>query len=73
MKELLPKYFSSQWSFANFKVSEAKCIVSFGQEKNTIIAVCSNGTYFKYSFDPLKGGECVRESFHNILWDNDLK
>lgn len=38
MKDLLPKYFSSEWSFAHAKiVTESRCIVAFGEERNTII------------------------------------
>jgi WD40 repeat protein len=38
MKDLLPKYFSSEWSFANAKiVTESKCLIAFGEQKNTFI------------------------------------
>lgn len=40
MKELLPKYFSSQWSFAQCRVSEDPCVASFGLDPTTIL-----GTY----------------------------
>lgn len=42
MKDLLPKYFSSEWSFAHAKiVTESRCIVAFGEERNTIIGKCT--------------------------------
>jgi WD40 repeat protein len=41
MKGILPKYFSSEWSFAQFRVPETRCIVSFGQENHTIISAYS--------------------------------
>jgi hypothetical protein len=37
MRGLLPKYFSSEWSFAQFRVPETRTICAFGSEKNTII------------------------------------
>ncbi|CAG8746075.1 28300_t:CDS:2, partial [Racocetra persica] len=38
MKDLLPKYFSSEWSFAHFKVmADCRCICGFGQERNSVI------------------------------------
>ena len=40
MRGLLPKYFSSEWSFAQFRVPETRTICAFGTEKNTIV-----GTY----------------------------
>jgi len=62
MKDILPSYFSSEWSFAQFHVPESHCLVAFGNESNTIIAVCADGSYYKYSFDPLKGGDCKQET-----------
>ena len=55
MKEILPSYFSSEWSFAQFHIQDTRCIVCFGVEKNSIVVVCSDGSYYKYSFDPVKG------------------
>jgi hypothetical protein len=44
MAGVLPKYFSSEWSFAQFHVpEETKAIVAFGPQKNTVIIVCANG------------------------------
>lgn len=37
MRGILPKYFSSEWSFAQFRVPETRTICAFGVEKNTII------------------------------------
>lgn len=41
MKDLLPKYFSSEWSFAHAKISsETRCVVGFGEQKNSFIGKC---------------------------------
>lgn len=37
MRGFLPKYFSSEWSFAQFRVPETRTICAFGAEKNTIV------------------------------------
>jgi WD40 repeat protein len=38
MKDLLPKYFSSEWSFAHAKIAtESRCLAAFGNQKNSII------------------------------------
>ena len=68
MKNLLPKYFSSEWSFAQFRVPDGRTIVAFGQDKNSIIVVSADGTFYKALFDPEKsGGECVQESYAKFI------
>ncbi|CAO0792725.1 unnamed protein product [Mucor circinelloides] len=68
MKDLLPKYFSSEWSFANAKIAtESRCLVAFGNQKNSFTAICADGSCYKFYFDPRKGGECTRESFVRFL------
>ncbi|KAI1315311.1 WD repeat domain phosphoinositide-interacting protein 3 [Mortierella claussenii] len=72
MKDLLPKYFSSAWSFAQFKIAaDCRCICAFGGEKNTVIVVCADGSFYRFMFDPQKGGECVRESYNKFLKESD--
>jgi len=63
MKDVLPSYFGSEWSFAQFRVPETHFICCFGTlEKNSVIVV-GNGTYYKYTFDPIKGGEGKLETY----------
>jgi WD40 repeat protein len=65
---LLPKYFSSQWSFAQFKVPEVRNIVAFGPDKFSLVCVCADGTFYKAVFDPEKPGqECSQESFVEFM------
>ncbi len=68
MKDLLPKYFSSEWSFAYCYVpSDVKFICTFGQEKNSIVVVAYDGNYYKYLFDPVRGGEATRQEYYRFL------
>jgi len=67
MKGVLPSYFSSEWSFAQFHLPEARCVVCFAGERNVVVAVCADGSYYAYSFDPQKGGECKQETFAKFL------
>ncbi|KAF9970805.1 WD repeat domain phosphoinositide-interacting protein 3 [Actinomortierella ambigua] len=72
MKDLLPKYFSSAWSFAQFKVAaDCRCICAFGSDNNTVIVICADGSFYRFMFDPIKGGEGVRESYHKFLTEDD--
>jgi len=58
LKGVLPKYFSSEWSFAQFRVPDVKTAVAFGSEENSIVVVSADGIFYKASFDAEKGGEC---------------
>lgn len=45
---VLPKYFSSEWSVAQFRLHEGlQHIVAFGQQKNTILIVGMDGRYLR--------------------------
>jgi len=68
VKGILPKYFSSEWSFAQFRVPDVRSMVAFGAEKNSIIVVSADGTFYKALFDPEKPGvECVQETFAKFI------
>jgi len=47
---VLPKYFSSEWSFAKFHIDSNMILVAFGSSPNTIIAVTAEGEFYKASF-----------------------
>ncbi|KAG8470216.1 hypothetical protein KFE25_008637 [Diacronema lutheri] len=77
-QSLMPKYISSQWSVAQFHTpghpavhSATRTICAFGSERNTLIVISSDGSFFKCSFDPQRGGECRRESFARYLQADD--
>eukprot|EP01117_Protostelium_nocturnum_P000967 TRINITY_DN11298_c0_g1_i1.p1 TRINITY_DN11298_c0_g1~~TRINITY_DN11298_c0_g1_i1.p1 ORF type:complete len:353 (-),score=105.56 TRINITY_DN11298_c0_g1_i1:302-1360(-) len=67
MKEILPSYFSSEWSFASFHVPESHSICAFSGDSNHIIVVCADGSYYKYTFDKVKGGECKQDTVAKFL------
>ncbi|GFP89391.1 autophagy-related protein 18d [Phtheirospermum japonicum] len=61
MKGVLPKYFSSEWSFAQFHLPECtQFIVAFGSQNNVVI-VGMDGSFYRCSFDPVNGGEMVQQ------------
>ncbi|CAN1784125.1 Autophagy-related protein 18a, partial [Linum perenne] len=74
-RSVLPKYFSSEWSVAQFRLPEgSQCLVGFGQQQNTVVVIGLNGSFYRCEFDPVKGGEMTQLEHHNFLIaDNFLK
>jgi len=66
------KYFGSEWSFGHFHISEPHVIAGFGtgNDKNTILALCGDGSMYKYKFSP-DTGDMRREAYHKFLQKND--
>ncbi|XP_071681386.1 autophagy-related protein 18d-like [Lolium perenne] len=58
LKGYLPTYFSSEWSFAHFRVRKAtKYSIAFDQQSpNTITIVGVDTSFYRCEFDPVKGG-----------------
>jgi hypothetical protein len=65
IKAIMPRYFSSEWSFAQFRIPEGKSICAFGSEPNTIVVVSADGSFFKANFE--KGGEATRIAYASIV------
>jgi len=54
-------YFKSEWSVAQFRITEKNTVVGFGPpETNTIIVLTSTGKYYVAEYDPVNGGECKK-------------
>ncbi|KAG9140823.1 hypothetical protein Leryth_025225 [Lithospermum erythrorhizon] len=67
MKGVLPKYFSSEWSFAQCHLPDCtQYIASFGAQ-NSILVVGLDGSFYKCSFDLANGGEMVQQDFVRFL------
>lgn len=68
VKGFLPKYFSSEWSLAQFRLPEcSRSLVAFGPQANTLIVVSMEGTYYKVAFDPTGAGQCVQQAFCKFM------
>lgn len=65
---LMPKYFSSEWSCAQIRGIESKCICAFDKDSSQILVVCADGTFLTYKFTE-KVGECQRLSKSRFVKD----
>ena len=65
LKVIFP-YFDSEWSFAQFRISDLRGIATFGHEPNTIIVISYEGNYYYARFDPVNGGECLKQQQNKL-------
>ncbi|KAK6925435.1 WD40 repeat [Dillenia turbinata] len=67
MKGVLPKYFSSEWSFAQFHLPEdTQSIAAFGSH-HTVMIVSMDGSFYKCSFDPVNRGVMIQQEYVRFL------
>lgn len=78
---LLPKYFSSEWSFARFSLpSERRCLAAFvpsshnpapeAEGLESLLVVCADGAVYKVAIDPVNGGEGTVQWFARCVRGN---
>ncbi|KAE9589593.1 putative transcription factor WD40-like family [Lupinus albus] len=68
IKGVLPKYFSSEWSVAQFRLPEGlQHAVAFGHQKNTIVILGMDGSFYRCQFDSASGGEMTQLEYYNFL------
>ncbi|CAA2980090.1 autophagy-related 18a [Olea europaea subsp. europaea] len=66
----IPKYLKSQWSETRFRLPQEgiRNIVTFGQQqKNTVIIIGVDGSYYRCQFDPEARGEMIQLQHYNFL------
>ncbi|CAN6575691.1 unnamed protein product [Malus baccata var. baccata] len=65
---VLPKYFSSKWSVAKYHLPEGlRYTVAFGHQKNTVVILGMDGSFYRCQFDPVNGGGMTQIEYHNFL------
>ncbi|KAF7818224.1 autophagy-related protein 18a-like [Senna tora] len=67
-KGVLPKYFNSEWSIAQFRLHEGcHYKVAFGHQKNTVVILGMDGSFYRCQFDPEHGGEMTQLEYRDFL------
>lgn len=68
MKGVLPKYFNSEWSVAQFRLREGShYLVAFGQQEYTVVILGLDGSFYRCRFNPVAGGEMTQLEYCNFL------
>eukprot|EP01041_Mallomonas_annulata_P005572 gene5572-11221_t len=62
---LVPRYFDSEWSFAQVRGVEGKSICAFDMDAPKMIILTSEGAFMTVSFEG--GGECKRLSYSKFI------
>lgn len=65
LKSFLPTYFSSVWSYAQFRVPETRSICAFTSTPFTLMILTAEGTAYKVDFS--KGGEAVKTEYSKFV------
>ncbi|KAI5054755.1 hypothetical protein GOP47_0029900 [Adiantum capillus-veneris] len=74
IKGVLPKYFRSEWSYAQFKLSEEmKSVIALGQDNHSIFVLGTDGSFYKFSFDSEHGGDVKQLESFNFLKAREQK
>jgi hypothetical protein len=72
MGGILPKYFKSEWSFAQLRITDGgRAICAFNEDASTLIAVTTDGQYY-ISDIPKNGGECEIKDRKHLINDSTL-
>ena len=59
MKKILPKYFDSEFSYAQFRIPDNRSLCAFSND-DSLIVVTLDGNYYLAEM-PSKSGDCVKK------------
>lgn len=57
MKGILPSYFDSEWSYAQFRIVDSRAICAI--KDNKVVVISEEGNYYMAEIDK-NGGECKK-------------
>mmetsp|Transcript_24399 Transcript_24399/g.61179 ORF Transcript_24399/g.61179 Transcript_24399/m.61179 type:complete len:354 (-) Transcript_24399:1252-2313(-) len=67
IKGVFPVY-GSEWSFAQCRLPFATpTMCAFVADKSEVIVICKTGYFYRFTFDPAKGGEGIQQGSTNLL------
>lgn len=59
--KVFSSYFDSEWSFAQFKATDRRSKLAFGQDTNSLYIIGHDGNFYMVTYDPVNGGECLKQ------------
>jgi hypothetical protein len=62
----ISKYFKSEWSFAQLRISDGRALCAFNEDATTLIAVTTDGQYYVADM-PKVQGDCIIREKKNLL------
>jgi hypothetical protein len=66
---LVPKYFASEWSFAQVRGIEGRSVCAFVGDTGRLVVVCADGSFVLSDFT--EGGDSARVAYQRIVRDRD--
>ena len=66
-KGYLPQYFSSEWSFVQFRLKHEKIFISFTEENHKLLAISDDGHFYKISIIFEKNTCICKEEEHFVF------
>ena len=67
MKSVLPTYFDSEWSFAQFRIVDQHSVCCI--KDKYVIAITKDGNYYLAEIDVKNGGECKKIQQRALISD----
>ena len=67
MSVFFPRYFNSEWSFAQFRIQDMHSLCSIRDKY--VVAISKDGNYYMAEIDERDGGECKMIKHRLLLKD----
>lgn len=67
MSKIIPKYFESEFSYAQFRVADSRMIAAFSEDSQQVIVLSAEGKYYRATFNPNAPGEASLQISEQLI------